>query len=430
MKPFVMLILILALLGACGAEATPTPDAIATQIAVEKAAHATMTAEVPTSTSTPLSTRTPKATDTATVAATATATKAPTFTSTPTLTPAPTTIPVIVPEYWKTYEHFSGRFTVAHPPVWTVNDESPSSVSFNVSPFALSNIGIFKPECELNFEHDPEQAQRCLAVYVADFGSSLDTFQLVSTDLWDDGVYQGYVVEAREKDYVYDVWSYQVWVFIPPPNESTEMISVLYRRAGTKNITNEEREELELVLRSFRLGFTLHPVITTTPTGTPKPTDTPQPTATPVTVNVGEWLEAKGYRLRIIGAEIREPVTWPPELECREPCIAVVAEVSLKTNASFITNVVSLSLVNNHGQKAYCHGVTAEKYREEHGIADLPKWAPVGQAAGLLVFCEPAEHETPWQKGPLYALVGSASIPADAADGAEGKRVRLGISLD
>ena len=39
-------VLLLLLIG-CGGEPTPTPDLVATQIAVEEAAHATMTARAP-----------------------------------------------------------------------------------------------------------------------------------------------------------------------------------------------------------------------------------------------------------------------------------------------------------------------------------------------------------------------------------------------
>ena len=45
MKRTLVLLVLVALLVGCGGEPEPTPDAVATQIAVEKAAHATMTAE-------------------------------------------------------------------------------------------------------------------------------------------------------------------------------------------------------------------------------------------------------------------------------------------------------------------------------------------------------------------------------------------------
>ena len=63
-----VLALVALTLVACGAEPTPTPDLVATQIAVEKAAHATMTAAAPTVTDspTPTHTSTPKEAPTAT----------------------------------------------------------------------------------------------------------------------------------------------------------------------------------------------------------------------------------------------------------------------------------------------------------------------------------------------------------------------------
>jgi endonuclease YncB( thermonuclease family) len=102
---YIVLILAVSMLVvSCGGEPTPTPDLVATQIAVEKAAHATMTAEVlaaaetlpPTSTveatdtPTPEPTPTPEATPTQEPPTDApTATFTPTRTDTPTITPTP-----------------------------------------------------------------------------------------------------------------------------------------------------------------------------------------------------------------------------------------------------------------------------------------------------------------------------------------------------
>jgi len=85
MRKCLFLTLVLGLLAACGGEPSPTPDLVATQIAVEIAAHATMTAMVPTATSTP------EPTETATATNTPTPTPVPTSTPTPgpTVTPPP-----------------------------------------------------------------------------------------------------------------------------------------------------------------------------------------------------------------------------------------------------------------------------------------------------------------------------------------------------
>jgi hypothetical protein len=89
-KHYMVLVLALCLLGACGGEPTPTPDLVATQIAVEKAAHGTMTAEAPTPTDTPTCTATPTPTNTATHTPTPTPTATSTPTASPTLTPTAT----------------------------------------------------------------------------------------------------------------------------------------------------------------------------------------------------------------------------------------------------------------------------------------------------------------------------------------------------
>jgi hypothetical protein len=95
------IILVLCLLVGCGAPPTATPDLVATQVAVEKAAAATLTAEAPptvaqvvTNTPQPTSTPSPTSIPTATPSPSATWTSTPTATWTPsptsTWTPSPT----------------------------------------------------------------------------------------------------------------------------------------------------------------------------------------------------------------------------------------------------------------------------------------------------------------------------------------------------
>jgi hypothetical protein len=85
MTKCLILALILCLLAACGGEPSPTPDLVATQIAVELAAGATMTAWTPTVTSTPEPTETAAPTDTPTP----TPVPSKTPTPRPTVTPPP-----------------------------------------------------------------------------------------------------------------------------------------------------------------------------------------------------------------------------------------------------------------------------------------------------------------------------------------------------
>jgi hypothetical protein len=84
MKQSMALILVVCFLGACGGEPTPAPDLVATQIAVEEAAHATMTAKAPTATPEPAETSTP----------------------TPTVTPS---------DLWETWESTALGFSVDYP---------------------------------------------------------------------------------------------------------------------------------------------------------------------------------------------------------------------------------------------------------------------------------------------------------------------------
>jgi hypothetical protein len=94
MKPQFWLLYCLTLaliLSACGAEATPTPDMEATQMAVHTAAVATLTAETPTATNTPAVT--PTLTPTATPWPTETSEPTPSYT--PSGTPTPSPVPTI-----------------------------------------------------------------------------------------------------------------------------------------------------------------------------------------------------------------------------------------------------------------------------------------------------------------------------------------------
>jgi hypothetical protein len=167
-------------------------------------------------------------------------------------------------------------------------------------------------ECDINYDPDPQQALSCLAANTADLVSSLDTFQLIGTDLWDDGVHQGYVVESRKKDYVYDVWSARISVFIPIEGDPATMISAQYGRVGTKNLADQERNTLREVMRSFRLGVQAdNPTITgeeentTVPTATKAAGTSPPSSATDTVViqEVSEYVTVfDAYRLEGIVA--------------------------------------------------------------------------------------------------------------------------------
>lgn len=101
MKGYFFFVLVLLLLVACGEEPTPTPDAAATRIAMEKMANATLTAETPPPTTTPGPTDTPvptaTPTDTTMPTNTPTSTPTPTKTLTATLPPTATRTPSPVP---------------------------------------------------------------------------------------------------------------------------------------------------------------------------------------------------------------------------------------------------------------------------------------------------------------------------------------------
>lgn len=433
---WVLIVALATILAACGTEPSPTPDLVATQIAVEEAAHATMTARAPTATDTPTHTPTPTHTSTPTrtpsPTASPTATQTPTRTTTPSPTPTPTIPPVVLLQGWRTYTHFGGLFSVAYPGGWTLSGEGTNTVTLDVPNYALFSIGVFLAECAIGESEDPAEVQRCLALLMADETSRSDKFLLVGTDLWDDGMYPGYSVEWTTYDTIREVTSYNVRVFLPVPSRSDRMVVAYYFRAATKTITVREREQLHEVVGSFRLTGSDVPVITATPSITPTPTNTPVPTATPVTVNIGDWIEAKGWRMRIVSAALRKPYN----VECFEPCIAVVSEVILKEPVrSSVGGAVNLLVTNNYGQIDPC--TSAEWYwRGEYGLGEKPNKAPVGESSWLLDLCQPGWNytvglrATPWKEGPVYLLVGEPSNDKGAADGAKGMRIRLNISVN
>jgi hypothetical protein len=98
--------LVLCALAGCGAEPTPTPDMVATEVAIQRAAAATLTAEVPPPTDTrwpsptPPPTDTPVPTDTPTPVPTPTPTPSttPTLSPTPSPTPTPSATPTPTPK--------------------------------------------------------------------------------------------------------------------------------------------------------------------------------------------------------------------------------------------------------------------------------------------------------------------------------------------
>jgi len=95
-----LLAAVLSTLVACSASPTATPDLVGTEVAVRKAAIATLTAAAPTATHTP----TPTNTATLTPPATATSTPTSTPTLTPTPKPPPSPTPTTSPELSITYD--------------------------------------------------------------------------------------------------------------------------------------------------------------------------------------------------------------------------------------------------------------------------------------------------------------------------------------
>jgi WD40 repeat protein len=165
---FVLALALCLLMTACGGPAAPTPDLVATQIVVEEAAHATMTAKAPTATSTPTptDTLTPTATETTTLMPTSAPTRTNTPTATSTLTASPTNTPTDTPAPTWT-------------PTWTPSPlPSPSPAP--------------KPKPTKAPTSTPEQKVE---------GPSLDKYRVYYSD------FKGTTIAENENTLSYSIWS-------------------------------------------------------------------------------------------------------------------------------------------------------------------------------------------------------------------------------
>lgn len=231
------------IVAACGGAPSPTPDAEATKQALFLEFAATLTAEAPTATITATATATtePTATSTPTVRPT----PAPTATATP--LPTPTPEPVVAPEGWVEYASPGGAFTVYLPSEWELQDEGLSDAAWAADDKMLT-LGLFRSECSLS-AGDDTAALQCLWREVSQGGDSLDRYIQELSSAWSDGVHNGYVVEVKVFDYVYESWSYRVYAFCP---EGEGMIGIVYVRFNTESITDSERELVKQVFATFR----------------------------------------------------------------------------------------------------------------------------------------------------------------------------------
>lgn len=266
----------LMLSGCAQASPTPTPDLVATQVAVMKAAEATLTASAPTPTLTQTVTPTPRpsATSTSTPGPTATAThtaKPPT--STPTYTPTP--IPAVVPDDWVSYVSLDGAFTLYYPPSWNLKDESVGKVLFDVDEFTSAMVVIHeKIEC-LEEGLTPEVALQCLSALFSDVAHSeeiIPHFRVLSKGTWDDSSHKGYWIDTSEESKQgYQARLLHMCGLAPPPSDSG--VQVTFIRVGstpgvTPGIGDSEKQVLTHIFRSVRLGPRPAPRVSPTPTAT------------------------------------------------------------------------------------------------------------------------------------------------------------------
>lgn len=242
----------------CGAEAVPTMDLGATQIAVDEAAQATMTASAPTATSTPTFTLTPKPTDTPVSMNTATpiptATEKPIPTDTPGPPPTATMIPREVPDGWKVYEHPSGLFSMAIPPDWSVRSESNILVSFDSPESAIPIFAAGYAECNVSSRMDPDSASACLVDQAERLVSVEDTFQLIGVEPWEGGPYRGYEVIYNGRYTDQEIWIHSRQLTAALPGGSGLYgFEALYMGVDSESLTDSEEETFYAIARTIRV---------------------------------------------------------------------------------------------------------------------------------------------------------------------------------
>ncbi len=147
MKRLGFLVLLLCLLVSCRAEPTPTADLVVTQIALEEAAHATMTARAPTPTALLEPTTSPS--ESPSLTPTQTETPEPTVMDTPTSTPMPTYTPTRTPTATHTPTHTR---TPTHTPTRRPPTPTATPVVYRPEPYTVVNVA---PDDVLNVRTGP-----------------------------------------------------------------------------------------------------------------------------------------------------------------------------------------------------------------------------------------------------------------------------------
>ena len=148
MARYLLLVLLVLAIVACGGPAAPTPDAVATQVAQAQAVAATLTALAPTATSTPIPTETP----------------------TPTPVPSPTPIPTKTP-----VPLFEGS------PVSYIPTEAEMPGGFVVNPYvSKAAIDTAYPVAALGYGRDILEVVGYIVVVAPDEASAKTTFRGIS----------------------------------------------------------------------------------------------------------------------------------------------------------------------------------------------------------------------------------------------------------
>ena len=125
-----------------------------------------------------------------------------------------------------------------YPPSWRVESEDSDSVKFDAPVFAWARVTVssqVRQNSRMRRADDDEQRLLALADAQANAATrgGLD-FILLQKSVKDYGVYEGYVIESKTYDDIYDAWAARIHVTVLFELEG--FITANYGRAGTERL--------------------------------------------------------------------------------------------------------------------------------------------------------------------------------------------------
>jgi hypothetical protein len=419
MRQLFPLTLVLLLLVACGAEPTPTPDLVATQVAVEKAAAATLTAEAPTVTNAPEPTSTPTATATDTPTATPTATNTPTNTpeptntSTPTRTPRPTNTPRPTATPTPRVGQRSNPVPFGESLDLVMNDEMEFTLSLTKVHRGEQAWNKIKKANRYN-DPPPEGMEYLLVRAMVDYteGPSDEALRL---NQWDFRIIsQGQIIEPEaivdpEPEFDIEFFpgasgdGWMTWPIVEGDEEPLLVIGMDYDGSGG----------------FFFEAWPDEPLPTNTPKPTAKPKATKAPTPVPKLAGIGEEVKAGNWLFKVTEVQYHKALYLGDNAKVAMGVYCVIF-LDIQNQASGTTHFGELWWeLHGAGGNKYTDDSATIRAAWQFGGKDTP-WDDLnpGQGAQIVIAFDVAEGAKELQlyssklKKP-FVLIGDAQPPQD-----------------